>query len=337
MIYYNEFDPYAAQWLCNLAEQGLVPGGQVDDRSIRDVQPKDLGAYDQCHFFAGIGGWSYALALAGWPATRPVWTGSCPCQPFSAAGKRKGTADDRHLWPEFLRLITACKPATVFGEQVASKDGREWLAGVRTDLEALGYEVGAADLCAASVGAPHIRQRLFWVADANGGNAGAERQQRGGQQRQFAADGYAGDGLAYAEDANGRPQLETGGARSGRSGLAGSREDGGMEHTPRDGRQQRRPEPIGRGVEPRCGDGGLGDTASEQARLPRQPWGQSDTVPCSDGNTRRIEPGTFPLAHGVSNRVGKLRAYGNAIVPQVAAQFISAYLMVPPPGGGGDT
>ena len=166
--YYNEIDPSAAQWLRNLMTDGLIPPGDVDERDIREVMPGDLEGYTQCHFFAGIGGWPLALQLAGWPDDRPVWTGSCPCQPFSAAGKRKGAADERHLWPAFHALIAELKPSVCFGEQVASPLGREWLAGVRADLEALGYAVGAADLCAAGVGAPHIRQRLFWVGDATG-------------------------------------------------------------------------------------------------------------------------------------------------------------------------
>jgi DNA (cytosine-5)-methyltransferase 1 len=136
-------------------------------RSIVDVQPEDLKGYKQCHFFAGIGVWSYALRQAGWVDDREVWTGSCPCQPFSSAGK-KGTFDDeRHLWPEMFRLITACKPSVVFGEQVASKDGLSWLDSVQADLEGADYSSAAADLCAAGVGAPHIRQRLYWVADAS--------------------------------------------------------------------------------------------------------------------------------------------------------------------------
>src|SRR4030095_8456285 len=166
--YYNEIDHAAAEWLRALIARGLIPAGTVDERSIVDVQPGDLAGYDQCHFFAGIGGWAYSVRLAGWPDDEPVWTGSCPCQPLSSAGQRKGHADQRHLWPAFHRLIAECRPATVFGEQVAGKDGREWLAGVRSDLEAAGYAIGAADLCAAGVGAPHIRQRLFWVADAKG-------------------------------------------------------------------------------------------------------------------------------------------------------------------------
>jgi len=167
-VYYNEFDPHAAEWLRNLMADGLIPAGVVDERSIVDVQAEDLAGFTQCHFFAGIGGWPLALQLAGWPDDREVWTGSCPCQPFSTAGKRQGTKDARHLWPEFARLIAQCHPATVFGEQVASRAGRDWLAGVRVDLETLGYGVGGADLCAAGVGAPHIRQRLFWVGDAGG-------------------------------------------------------------------------------------------------------------------------------------------------------------------------
>jgi hypothetical protein len=159
--YYNENDKHAAAWLRQLITDGLIADGDVDERSICDVQGRDLHGYGQCHFFAGIGGWSAAFRLAGIPDNFPAWSGSCPCQPFSAAGKRKGVDDARHLWPEFYRLIAECRPAIAFGEQVASKDGRVWLAGVRADLEASRYAVGAADLCAAGIGEPHIRQRLF--------------------------------------------------------------------------------------------------------------------------------------------------------------------------------
>lgn len=310
-VYYNEFDPYAAQWLRNLIGAGLIPAGDVDDRSIREVRPEDLRGYAQCHFFAGIAGWSLTLELAGWPATRPVWTGSCPCQPFSAAGKRKGADDPRHLWPDFLRLITACNPPTVFGEQVASKDGRVWLAGVRTDLEALAYDFGAADLCAAGIGAPHIRQRLFWVADATGSRRIGPIAEPKSETRDEARLFMSGSDCAIGSERVALARRENGPGWSDE--LAGSRTEansGGSQH------QFGRPGAVG----------GLGDATREQARFPRFPWRQSDTVDCSDGETRRIEPGTFPLAHGVSNRVGKLRAYGNAIVPQVAAQFISAYL-----------
>lgn len=118
--YYNEIEPYAAEWLRNLIVAGLIAPGDVDTRSIEDVRPDDLRGYEQCHFFAGIGGWSYALRLAGVPDDRRIWTGSCPCQPFSAAGKGAGFADERHLWPAFFHLIRECRPERVVGEQVAN-------------------------------------------------------------------------------------------------------------------------------------------------------------------------------------------------------------------------
>lgn len=253
--YYNEVDPYAAQWLRNLIAAGHIADGVVDERSIEDVHPIELREFTQCHFFAGIGVWSRALRLAGWPDERPVWTGSCPCQPFSSAGKGVGFADERHLWPAFHHLIGECRPPVVFGEQVASKDGLAWLDLVRADLEATGYAAGAADLCAAGVGAPHIRQRLYWVAHAN-------EQQRDG----------SGD-----VGARGWPQ-------------------------PAD------------------------DRSYNGARPTNAHWRDADWLGCRDGKWRPVEPSTFPLAHGSPARVGRLRAYGNAIVPQVAATFVSAWL-----------
>lgn len=165
--YYNEFDPKAAAWLRELIKEGVIAPGDVDERSILQVTPSDLHGYTQCHFFAGVGGWSYALHLARITDHRPVWTASCPCQPLSSAGLRQGDADERHLWPAFFNLIAECGPAEVIGEQVASGDGREWLAGIRADLEGMGYACGAADLCSAGIGAPNIRQRIYWVANAN--------------------------------------------------------------------------------------------------------------------------------------------------------------------------
>ena len=104
-VYYNEFDRFSCQWLKELAADGHIPRGRIDGRDIRSVQPDDLRDHSQCHFFTGIGGWAYALRLAGWPDHMPVWTGSCPCQPFSNAGRHRGVEDPRHLWPDWFRLI----------------------------------------------------------------------------------------------------------------------------------------------------------------------------------------------------------------------------------------
>lgn len=178
-VYYNEIDSHAIAWLKELIKENLLPRGDIDERSICDVKSEDLKNYSQCHFFAGVGGWPLALRQAGWPQDRQVWTGSCPCQPFSSAqgGKQKGFKDKRHLWPEFYRLIRECHPNTIFGEQVASKDGLVWLDTVCTDMENTDYAIGACDSCAAGYGAPHIRQRLYWVAYSI-----SERDGKGGYQ-----------------------------------------------------------------------------------------------------------------------------------------------------------
>lgn len=164
--YYNEWEPYPAQWLRNLIAANLVAPGDVDERSIKDVTPNDLKGYSQCHFFAGIGGWSYALRLAGWPDERPVWTGSCPCQPYSSAGKGKGQSDERHLWPSWHGLISECGPTEIFGEQVSRAIAYGWLDEVKHDLESENYAFAAALLPACSVKAPHERERIFFVAHA---------------------------------------------------------------------------------------------------------------------------------------------------------------------------
>lgn len=166
--YYNEFDPKAAAWLRELIKQGHIADGVVDERSIEDVLPNEIREFTQCHFFAGIGVWSYALRQAGWSDDRRVWTMSCPCQPFSAAGEGAGFADERHLWPAGHYLIGQCKPDVVFGEQVASKGADAWIDLVHTDMEALDYAFGAIPFPSAGVGAPHIRDRTYWVADAKG-------------------------------------------------------------------------------------------------------------------------------------------------------------------------
>ena len=354
--YYNEFDPFAASWLRELIKDGLIAPGEVDERSIKDVAGSDLRGFTQVHFFAGIGGWSYALRLAGWPDDRPVWTGSCPCQPFSAAGKRQGTSDDRHLWPEMRRLVSECSPATVFGEQVAAKDGRLWLAGVRADLEALGYAVGAADLCAAGVGAPHIRQRLWWVGHSDSAGRQARDSFAGGIGARPEQLAHPGTHVRLA-DANG--------GLAGHRGLPPRRQHGqqpqdagardGLADSSSAGLERRPLEPAREECAPaeRSGDaGGLADTGDAIGRplsidrqdgcdRPHARWEEAHGEPrargevhtwgptflgCADGKARRVEPSIQPLAHGVPNRVGTLRGAGNAIVPQVAAEFIGAYL-----------
>jgi DNA (cytosine-5)-methyltransferase 1 len=341
--YYNEFDPHAAQWLRNLIGVGLIPPGHVDERSIKEVKPDDLIGYNQCHFFAGIGGWPLALQFAGWPTDRPVWTGSCPCQPFSCSGKKKGFADERHLWPELYRLVGECKPAIAFGEQVASKDGRLWLSGVRDDLEALAYEVGAADLCAAGIASPHIRQRIYWMAytpqvhDKQGGKTPEQIARRLEFERSLSACGLAvaesqrHDGSETAAEPHGRIGLEGRGAAS--PGWLGDSSQPGL---------QRHAGNVGNGNKSgRIDSQSVGPTAAPN-------WDDYRVLKCTDGKSRRAssQPDSFPLVDGIPRKLGhikpelhrmginlksakanrtiRLKGYGNAIVPPLAAEFILA-------------
>lgn len=164
-VYYNEWEPYPAQWLRNLIKAGHLPEGEVDERDIRTIQPEDLKGFTQCHFFAGIGGWPLALKLAGW-GERPVWTGSCPCQGYSNAGAKRGRQDERHLWPSWFSLIKQCRPTTLFGEQVANAITYGWLDEAFYDLESEAYACASKVLRACSVNRPHERRRVFFVAQS---------------------------------------------------------------------------------------------------------------------------------------------------------------------------
>jgi DNA (cytosine-5)-methyltransferase 1 len=282
--YHNESNGYCAQWLVNLIHAQVLPPGEVDCRDIREVQPADLRGFTQCHFFAGIGIWPYALRRAGWPDSQPVWTGSCPCQPWSSAGQLKGTNDDRHLWPEFFRLIRECKPGAILGEQVASKSGLGWFDLVSADLEGEAYAVAAADTCAAGVGAPHIRQRLYWCA------------------------------LAHTM----QPGRAEGRARAGHGQVAGGSDPCKLGNPSRTGLE-------GRAGVPECGNKCAAGAPSLAGF-----WQSADWLHCRDAKWRPVEPGTFPLVDGVTNRVEQLRAYGNALCAPQALAFVQAVMECAP-------
>jgi DNA (cytosine-5)-methyltransferase 1 len=330
MNFYNEFDPKAAAWLRELIKAGLIPAGDVDERSITEIKPHELNGYTQCHFFAGIGGWPVALQLAVWPTDRPVWTGSCPCQPFSSAGKGLGEADARHLWPVFFNLIRECRPEFVFGEQVASAIGKGWLDGISADLEQEDYACGAAVLGAHSVGAPHIRQRLYWVADAGRGQCEQRiRPQGDGLQRSadHGSDGRLADGIEPGLEGptgDGDHGHEPGWVGTDTAGsVAQGGAVGGLAYANGRNEQRGSAQLSQHGHEPEGGS--LHGIAGDSERT-QNFWSNAVLIPCRDGKARRVEPSIFPLAHGLPGRVGLLRGAGNAIVPQVAAQFISAYL-----------
>jgi DNA (cytosine-5)-methyltransferase 1 len=318
IAYYNEIEPYAAQWLRNLIAAGMIAPGDVDERDIREVKADDLKGYTQCHFFAGIGGWSLALRMAGWDDTRPVWTGSCPCQPFSAAGRQKGTADERHLWPVWHRLIREYRPSVIFGEQVASAITFGWLDEVATDMEIEGYAIGAAVLPACSVGAPHRRDRLWFVADTESIRSGtglckANPQQYGnGTSRNRSRGGT----MANADSAQFRSEPPAGHQPQPQQN---PRNDY-VEHT--EGPRLQVTESARESGETNAGGGARPRPAGTNF------WDGCEWLDCPDGKSRPVKPSIRLLAHGIPARVGRLRAFGNAIVPQIAAEFIGAFLNV---------
>lgn len=276
--YYNEHDKSAAEWLRELIKAGVITDGTVDERSIEDVVPAELAEFDRCHFFAGIGVWDHALTRAGWPDDRRVWTGSCPCQPFSAAGKGDGFADERHLWPAWFHLIEQCRPRTIFGEQVSSKDTLRWIDLVHADLEGALYTVGAADLCSPSVGAPHIRQRLYFVAESSGERFSRERLRLQPRESRFdnAEIGRSGETHELAKP------VSVG--RRGRSERPDEREirERGCSEVQIEGSSEfgvnARPESGNRPIAGSGGSGGLDDSGGDEYRPDRGQTREADSI-----------------------------------------------------------
>lgn len=304
---YCEIEPYAAQWMRNLIAAGHIAPGVVDERSLEDLDPEYVSQFTQAHFCAGIAVWSLALRQAGWPDDRRVWTASLPCQPFSAAGQGAGFADERHLWPSFHYLVQQCRPAVILGEQVASRDANPWLDLVQADLEGLGYGVGAVPFPAAGVGAPHIRDRLYWMAHTSSTRPqGGERSgQRDDSQCAAAERNGAAGGVGNANSINARWNGGNGTGEKTPSDCSGSLD----------------------GPERYCADvaSGTGDAGPTNGL-----WRDADWLGCRDGKWRPVEPGTFPLADAgtVGNRVGQLRAAGNAITLGQAQTFIECVIDV---------
>jgi len=277
--YYNEFDPFNAQWLRNLIDAGAIAPGHVDSRSITEVTSGDLKGFTQCHFFAGIGVWSHALRQAGWPDDKPVWTGSCPCQPFSASGKGLKFDDERHLFPAWANLTREQKPPVLFGEQVASKDGLDWWDLVQSEFEDQGYAAAATDLCGPLVGAAHDRPRLYFVAE---------------RHRQY----YRPAPARLADALCPRPPRRSGSERQQVHDAAACRVVlCGKENSP-----------------------------SRWTTATNGFWKNPDWLRGRDGFWRPVEPGTCPVADGSPERLGRLHAYGNAMIAPLATIFIQSYM-----------
>jgi DNA (cytosine-5)-methyltransferase 1 len=322
--YYNDSDPVAAHVLECLIKDRVIADGVVDRRSIVDVDPKDVAGFRQAHFFAGGGLWSVAARMAGWPDDRPLWTGSCPCQGESLAGKRLGADDPRHLWPDFYRIIRAARPALVVGEQVAAAAGTHWLDRVCSDMEDEDYAIRAVDIPACAVDAPHQRQRLFWVALDDGVRAGWEGQRRDGDHSERRSrpsrPTSSAEDLVFADaDGCGRAGRTQDAQRSAKRGAAAERASGGLLSDASCERWgEGRPEPevwSGR------------DAPSNSDLRNGSFWSDAEWIVSPiDGKARRAKPGIRFLVDGLSGRVDLWRIGGNAIVAPLAAQVLEALM-----------
>jgi len=340
--YYNEFNPKAAAWLRQLIKNGNITPGEVDERSITEVKPSDIKGFNRVHFFAGIGTWDYCLNQSGW-GDKPVWTASLPCQPFSCAGKGLGKSDERHLLPHFIELVRQCKPDTIIGEQVEAAIRHGWLDDLQANMEAEGYAIGHCVLGAHSVGAPHIRQRLYWLADS----AMCRRQLESRQESAGIFNGQAANSLSRERVSNDSASTgwmadteiatwqrpEQGGNSESYGGKFVSRM-GNTEHEQHEGRLS-----------------GCGEESSKNEKWPASEFtgpGEIDWIYCRDNKYRPVKSCIQPLVDGIARgmvyssdtgepinanetqeaRVMRLQGYGNAIQAQTATEFIKAYMSI---------
>jgi DNA (cytosine-5)-methyltransferase 1 len=220
-----------------------------------------------------------------------IITGGFPCQPFSHAGKRKGVADERYLWPEMLRTIRILKPSFVVGENVAglvSMDNGKTLDAILFDLEDEGYQVESFIIPACAIGAWHRRDRIWIVANRKSQFSSTDtfRKSCGQKQRKFRGMGSETDVSQGIDSIDTRDCVITnpfcgGQPRQGESFDAINTKEAEIRQT----------------TEP-----GNGCTPDQ--------WS--------------TEPSVGRVANGIPNRVDRLKGLGNAIVPQIALQLFKA-------------
>lgn len=261
------------------------PGSYIYDdiRSITNTTGEGLEGS------AGSGEEGRTAGRSSSPGERPfILTGGFPCQPFSAAGLRRGTADDRHLWPEMLRVIRLTEPQWVIAENVRGLV--TWNEGlvleqVCSDLEAAGYEVQPLIIPAVAVNAPHRRDRIWFVAHRN--NSG-ERTSESGIEQVWAT---------------GRPEREH--SQSGAGRQNSNAED-----------------PFSFGSSRQVLERQAAEVQDEGSSW-ESDWLEVATEFCSVDDGLSVELDGFKLSKS-KHRQEQIKAYGNAIVPQVAIEIMRA-------------
>jgi DNA (cytosine-5)-methyltransferase 1 len=270
-----------------------------------------------------------------------VLSGGFPCQPFSQAGKRKGTADDRYLWPQMLRIVREVHPRWVVGENVfglLNWNGGMVFRKVLSDLETAGYEVWPYVLPACGVGAPHRRDRIWFVAHASGQSGSAKAGRKGrkqgqewktvwsesisaGQDRTVAdasSVGNRGNGgaVAKAERKEGKQEVRSESSRKDKS----THGDATITHSDREQRREGRMHEDG-------------SETTEQHLGARDAWGPGktwDDFPVEPPICSRNDGFSIDLDHITFSawRRESIKAYGNAIVPQVVFRIFKAIEMI---------
>jgi len=253
-----------------------------------------------------------------------IISGGFPCQPWSVAGKQGGTADDRNLWPEMLRVIRELRPRWVVAENVPNLDTMGYLDVAIDDLESIGYEVRPIEIPAAGVGAPHLRRRIWIVAYAQ-----QTRWRSSAKGRDVAnRDNTRG------QEATGRPQIC---GQHGEQGVMADTRSMGIHQRRQHGNvgQQGGQSPGVRGDGLSSGERAEGSALanSEGQRLNngndselQRPRPGEINPSASPGSHSRglearwwsVEPNIRRVASRVPSRVDRLKGLGNAIVPQIA-------------------
>ena len=249
-------------------------------------------------------------------------TGGFPCQPFSVAGKQRGKTDDRYLWPEMLRVIREAGPTWIVGENVAGIVNMA-LDQVHADLEAEGYEVESVIIPACAVDAPHKRDRVWIIArDLADTISMSERSTHGSKER---------------ECERGRQEQDIGQRdKVGRNTANGSKDvaDSNSGQFSKCESERKSLQMLSESSERICD---VANAVSQRGCTGNSEGGYAEDVGKSSRHSRDNsrgmatwlpEPNVGRVAHGIPNRVAKLRGLGNAIVPQVAAEIIRCIVEV---------
>ena len=256
-----------------------------------------------------------------------ILTGGFPCQPYSTAGKRKGKNDERHLWPHMLRAIQEIKPSFVVGENVRGLTN--WNGGmvfdeVCSDLENIGYQIAPFIIPAASVNAPHRRERIWFVAKNTLHSGFIHREsekERTKIRKQWNTCTRNSDGIYLSEgdasnsncngfnECNGNNEKQSSKTRiHAQCDIEQSNVNWNATYTTSTGRTQ----------DNRQGESGFNDQKSEGNNWNNFPT-QSPICSGDDGLPTKLDGITFSKW-----RAESIKGYGNAIVPQVAFEIFKA-------------